>query len=43
MEGFDSGDFTRPIPFHNCCDVCSLACECEGRIDAQALMATDQN
>ena len=40
MSEFDeSGTFTKPIPIHNCCDVCS--CQCDDCLDALAI-ATDE-
>lgn len=42
MEVFDTaGSFTRPIPTHRCCDICSMSCDCDNCLYVKAAEAAE--
>ena len=42
MNEFDrGGNYTKPTPFHRCCDVCTQLCECEDCLDLRAMASLE--
>lgn len=43
MDAFNaSANYTKPTPFHRCCDICTPLCECDDCIDMLALTNFEQ-
>ena len=42
MDEFDrGGNYTKPSPFHRCCDVCTQLCECNDCLDICAMASLE--